>query len=269
MIRSRSRCLLTFAVVLSLSTSAAAVERTTDAERSHRAIRDSIDAATQLLAERWIGLVRLQEWTDATGRFKTRAKYVEHDPGLAWVKLRVIQGSGAERVVKDVQVPVEKLSPLCKSRVRQIAFLSEKVAAAVTKEQEAESAEAEPGVAGGAGESPESLGRGDEPIGGPPRRDAEFELRARAEREQFERDPRGGGREAATVENQGAVRGAPARPPMPAPTRGQPLPAMLPPVPGSAGLVRIGAAPSDGDSRVPAGRPVDTSEEPAAAESRE
>jgi hypothetical protein len=245
-----------FVAGMSLSTYAAAVERTTDAERSYRAIRYSNDAATHLLAERWYGLVRLQEWTDASGRFKTRAKYVEHDPSLAWVKLRVIQGSGDERLVKDIQVAVEKLSPICKSRVRQIAVLSEKVAAAVTKEQEAETAEGDPGAGDAPIDSRDSFGRegDDRPSGGPPPgRDADL-------------DRSGGGLESPDAAGDGRG-GPPFAPPRPS---GQPLPAMLPPVPGGAGLVLIGPAAEGGDPRTPADQPADGAGEPTPpAESRE
>jgi hypothetical protein len=127
-----------FAITLLCAASAAAVEMATDAERSYRELRKSTDVATQLLGDRWRGLVRLQEWTDATGKFNTRAKYVEHDPGLQWVKLRVIRGTGDERVVKDIEVPVERLNPMGQSRVRQIAFLSGKVAEALVAERERE-----------------------------------------------------------------------------------------------------------------------------------
>ena len=84
-------------------------------------MRDSDDVKTKLLAERWYGAIKQQEWTDATGKFKTSAKYVAHDPQLAWVKIRMIQGVGKKRVVKDMQIPLEKLSVACQARVKQIA----------------------------------------------------------------------------------------------------------------------------------------------------
>jgi len=114
-----------------------AQEMTTDAERSWAELRNSQDVKRKLLADRWRNVTRQQDWGDATGKFKTSAKYVEHDPQLAWVKLRVIQGTGSKRVVKDVQIPLEKLSKTCQSRVRQIATLSEKIAAAIEEEKKA------------------------------------------------------------------------------------------------------------------------------------
>jgi hypothetical protein len=114
-----------------------AQQMTTDADRSWRELRNSQDVKRKLLADRWRNVTRQQDWGDATGKFKTSAKYVEHDPQLAWVKLRVIQGTGSKRVVKDVQIPLEKLSKTCQSRVRQIATLSEKIAAAIEEEKKA------------------------------------------------------------------------------------------------------------------------------------
>jgi len=242
MVRSPSEYVWSLAVGLSLAALAVAVERTTDADRSYRAIRDSSDAATQALAQRWYSLVRLQDWTDATGRFKTRAKYVEHDSELAWVKLRVIQGSSDQRVVKDIQVPVEKLSPICQSRVRQIAFLSEKVSAAVAEEQAAEAGDAEPG----AGEterdfSGPSAGPGREAVGG------RAELRPRGP---AEREFRGRPGERGSAERPGPARDRRSGRPVVMRPRGRPLPAMLPPLPGGAGSFPISAAmPAGGASR--------------------
>ncbi len=121
---------------------------TTDAERSWRDLRNSEDVKTKLMAERWYSAIRQQDWGDASGKFKTSAKYVEHDPQLAWVKLRVIQGAGDKRVVKDVQIPLEKLNKVCQARVRQIAKLSEKVTAALEEEKNKESEDKTVGAGG-------------------------------------------------------------------------------------------------------------------------
>ena len=131
------RLLVLAAMLLSLAArTLSAQELATDAERSYRQLRKSHDTQTQLLAERWYGAIKLQVWTDATGKFSTTAKYLEHDPDFAWVKLRIIQGSGDERVVREVTIPVSKLSKVCQARVRRIGVLAEKVAAAVTEEEE-------------------------------------------------------------------------------------------------------------------------------------
>lgn len=111
-----------------LGTAAQAAQETTEAERLYLEARRSEDRATQLLGDRWYGLVKLQEWCDQTGKFTVEAKYVEHDPGMKWVKLRAIKGSGDSRVVKDLTIPMEKLDPRCQSRVRQIAKVQGMVA---------------------------------------------------------------------------------------------------------------------------------------------
>ena len=143
-----------------------AQELATDAERSYRDLRRSHDTKSRLLADRWYGAVKLQEWTDATGKFKTTAKYLEHDPDLAWVKLRVIEGSGDDRVVKEVTIPLEKLSKVCQARVRRIDALSEKVAAAVVEEKdlaaEKDEGQTNAGDAGHAGEMSEARTLADE-----------------------------------------------------------------------------------------------------------
>lgn len=185
-----------------LALSALAVELTTDAERTYREIRSSDDRRTQLMAERWYGLVRLQDWTDATGKYKTRAKYVEHDPDLAWVKLRVIQGQGANRVVKDVQVPVDRLNSAGQLRVRQIAFLQDKVREAVVAEQAAANDESASGP--GAARQDEAYAEPDEMQNG-----------------------HGRDRRDAAEDSQPAMGDRP------------PLPAVMPPVPG-AGAVALG-----------------------------
>lgn len=114
----------------------------TDAERTYRDLRFAKDTRTRLLGERWYNLVKKQEWTDATGKFTTTAKYVEHDPNLEWVKLRVVKGTGADQVVRDIQIPVAKLSKTCQSRVRQISVLTQKVATAAAELKETKEADA-------------------------------------------------------------------------------------------------------------------------------
>jgi hypothetical protein len=90
-------------------------------------LRESTDRLTQKVAERYFNLVKLQEWSDASGKFKTLAKYVAHDPSLGWVDLSASRGSGAQRQSRVVRVPVAKLSKTCQSRVKQIATLQTKL----------------------------------------------------------------------------------------------------------------------------------------------
>lgn len=144
------RTLVLAALILAwLGAYAAGEELTTSAERDWKAIRNSDDVRTKLMAERWYNAVRQQEWSDASGKFKVSAKYLEHDPNLAWVKLRVIRGTGKERVVKDVQISLDKLSKSCQARVRTISVLAEKVAEAKEEEAKKVSEEEENGDAAG------------------------------------------------------------------------------------------------------------------------
>jgi hypothetical protein len=103
------------------------VSTATDAEKSYLALRNSKDRKTQLLAERWYGLVQQQLWSDASGKFTISAKYLEQDEKGDTVKLRVIKGSGKEQTTKDQSISVDKLSKDCQARVKQIAFLASKV----------------------------------------------------------------------------------------------------------------------------------------------
>ena len=90
-------------------------------------MRKSEDRVIQRFAERYYNLVKLQVWTSANNKSTVNAKYVDHDPDLKWVKLATVRGSGANRVVKEVTVPVDKLNKTCQSRVRQIATLQMKL----------------------------------------------------------------------------------------------------------------------------------------------
>jgi hypothetical protein len=123
---------LSFALLLVSATSVvraadAPPSTATDAEKSYLAVRNSKDPKTQLLAERWYKLIELREWSDASGKFKASAKYVEQDEKRGTVKLRVVKGTGKDQVVTDKTVVVDKLSKECQSRVKQIAFLTDKV----------------------------------------------------------------------------------------------------------------------------------------------
>lgn len=209
-----------------LGSPALAQELTTDAERDWRAVRNSEDVRTKIMAERWHNAIRQQEWSDASGKFKVSAKYLEHDPDLKWVKLRTIRGTGKERAVKDVEIPLEKLSKSCQARVRTISILAEKIATAKEEEakkaaEDADGAEASGGRGGERSES-ESLdgempadsrnGRGaiDRGLVGMDSRELMAESETRGGRE-------GGAAESTNVGNSGP-----------------PLPAALPPLPSTA-----------------------------------
>jgi hypothetical protein len=89
-------------------------------------LRKSADRLTRQLAERYYNLVKLQEWSSDKGT-KITAKYVSHSADGATVTLSVAKGYGAQRVMKDMSVPVTRLSKTCQSRVKQIATIQEKL----------------------------------------------------------------------------------------------------------------------------------------------
>jgi hypothetical protein len=136
----RARPTLLFLLSVLGAATPAAAQDSTEAERLYLEARRSEDRGTQLLGERWYGLVKLQEWNDHSGKHTINAKYVEHDPSMKWVKLRAVKGSGEGRVMKDLTIPMEKLDPRCQSRVRQIAkvegMVTDSLAAAEVKEKE-------------------------------------------------------------------------------------------------------------------------------------
>ena len=86
----------------------------------------SKDRVIKATAERYLNLVKFQEWGGATGKTQM-AKYVSHDPDLKQVKLSVARGSGKDRVVKEFDVEVEKLNKTCQARVKQIDILQKRL----------------------------------------------------------------------------------------------------------------------------------------------
>jgi hypothetical protein len=87
----------------------------------------SRDAVTRTLAERYLNTVKLSEWSDLSGKFKTYAKYVKHDPTLTTVTIEIARGRGAERTTEEKTIPVDKLSKTCQSRVRQIDMMQKRL----------------------------------------------------------------------------------------------------------------------------------------------
>ena len=109
--------------------------KSSDDSNPYAALRKSRNRATKALAERYADLIGTQEWTDAKGKFKTRARYVRHDPELKSVTLANTTGHGADRIVKEVTVQVSRLSKSSQSRVRQIAALQKKLDELAADEQ--------------------------------------------------------------------------------------------------------------------------------------
>lgn len=95
-------------------------------EKKYEELTHSKDSKVKGTAERYLNLVRFQEWGGATGKTQM-AKYVSHDPGLKQVRLSVARGTGKDRVVKDFDVEVDKLNKTCQARVKQIDVLQKKL----------------------------------------------------------------------------------------------------------------------------------------------
>ena len=107
-------------------------------EKRYVDMSKSKDRVLKATAERYLALLKFQEWTGASGKTQT-AKYVSHDPDLTRVKLAIATGSGKDRVTKEVDVEVAKLNKVCQSRVKQIDLLQkrlEELAAEATKKGE-------------------------------------------------------------------------------------------------------------------------------------
>lgn len=87
----------------------------------------SDDRVLRSMVDRYVGLVKIREWSDLSGKSKIVAHYVKHDPQLTTVTLRIMRGKGAERTSDDKTVPVEKLSKECQSRVKQIDIAQKRI----------------------------------------------------------------------------------------------------------------------------------------------
>ncbi len=124
----------------------------------------SEDRSTRNFAERYINLVKSQEWSDLTGKYTVVAHYVRHDPNLTTVTIGIMKGHGDQRTAEEKTVPVDKLSKTCQSRVRQIDTLQKRLQEMVSKT----GATGAPGAAPGNPGSPMMDERGAEPGAGPP-----------------------------------------------------------------------------------------------------
>src|SRR5262245_32598993 len=70
----------------------------------------SRDRVTRSLAERYLNSTKTQEWSDLSGKFKTFARYVKHEPNLSTVTIEITKGRGGEKVSEQKTIPVDKLS---------------------------------------------------------------------------------------------------------------------------------------------------------------
>jgi hypothetical protein len=96
----------------------------------------SKDRVTKSMAERYIAMIKAQEWSDLSGKFTTIARYVKHEPDLSMVTIESGKGRGTDRVTKEITVPVDKLSKTCQSRVRQIDAMQKKLKELAAKSTE-------------------------------------------------------------------------------------------------------------------------------------
>ncbi len=89
-------------------------------------LTQSKDLKTKAWAERYVNLVKTQEWGTASGKSPV-AHYISHDPDLKHVKLGVMQGTGKDRAVKEYNVDVASLNKVSQARVKQIDTLQKKL----------------------------------------------------------------------------------------------------------------------------------------------
>ncbi len=99
----------------------------TEPEELYEQLKELKKPAEKKLAQRWYNLVKRRSWTDQSGKHKTFAKYLDHDPDFQWVKLLVLTRKGDTRTEKEVTVPLAKLDKKGKSVVNRIAFAREKI----------------------------------------------------------------------------------------------------------------------------------------------
>lgn len=136
-------------------------------EKYYWDLAKSNDRVLRSMAERYVGLVKTQEWSDLSGKNKTIAHYVKHDPQLTTVTIRIMRGRGTERTSEDKAVQVDKLSKSCQSRVRQIDIAQKKIKELATKLAE-EGDSTVPGASGEGPGAPMVDERGAEPVAAGP-----------------------------------------------------------------------------------------------------
>jgi hypothetical protein len=111
--------------------SCAAAAEPTAAEQQYEQLKEAEKHADKLLAERWHKLVRQRRWVDATGKHKTFARYVDHDPNGKWVKLLVLVKKGDEQTHKAATIPLARLSKNDQALVKRIGIVRKQVETAL------------------------------------------------------------------------------------------------------------------------------------------
>src|SRR3954469_25652314 len=134
--KSRAYCLLAVIAICLASVQVRAQEGpgyhppgapgATGPENKYVELSHSKDRVIKATAERYLNLVKFQEWGGASGKTQI-AKYVSHDPGLKQVKLSVARGTGKDRVLKEFDVQVATLNKTCQARVKQIDVLQKRL----------------------------------------------------------------------------------------------------------------------------------------------
>jgi len=109
------------AVALALLSSSSLHGELTEAEQLCRQLQKTGDHKMELFAKRWRKMIELQDWTDVTGKYRVKAKYLSHDENLESVTLQAVKGKGKDREEREITVPVAKLSQQAQSRVQRIA----------------------------------------------------------------------------------------------------------------------------------------------------
>jgi hypothetical protein len=97
-----------------------------ESEKKYVEMTHSKDRVLKATAERYMNVIKLQEWGGASGK-SLMAKYVSHDPDLKKVKLAVATGTAKDRVFKEFDVAVDKLNKTGQARVKQIDVLQKRL----------------------------------------------------------------------------------------------------------------------------------------------
>jgi len=126
----------------------------------------SKDAKVKGLAERYVNLVKFQEWSTASGK-AIIARYVSHDADLKHVKLAVPKGNGKDRVVTEYNVDVEKLGKSGQARVKQIDTIQKRLDEMAATGKAGDAAGAQPGPEGAAPPAREERGAHAQNAAGP------------------------------------------------------------------------------------------------------
>jgi hypothetical protein len=147
--RRASSPLLVAVVALLLHAPAAAAEQT-EPEKMYERLKEAEKHADRLLGDRWNKLVRQRQWTDSSGKFKTYARYVDHDADLQSVKLLILVKKGDSQTYKEATIPLAKLSKTDQAIVKRIAGLRTQVEEALADAPASDAASGEATYAEGA-----------------------------------------------------------------------------------------------------------------------